>query len=53
MKLSRLTLALAGIGFCTMTTIAFAQEVKAQEESKKMTTRRYSVLKLPVLTSNV
>ncbi|GGX51282.1 TonB-dependent receptor [Undibacterium squillarum] len=35
MKLSRLTLALAGIGFCTMTTTAFAQEVKAKEESKK------------------
>ena len=35
MKLSRLTLALAGIGFCTMATTAFAQEVKAQEESKK------------------
>ena len=35
MKLSRLTLALAGIVFCTMATTAFAQEVKAKEESKK------------------
>ena len=34
MKLSRLTLALAGIGFCTMATTAFAQEVKAKEESR-------------------